>query len=308
MKRKKWTLNDIPSLKGKVAIVTGGNSGLGFESVKALASKGAEVIMVCRSIEKGERAKNQILETCPEADIKVFQIDLMDLSSVKSFAEKFKSTYTRLDILLNNAGIMISPFELTKDGFESQMGTNHLGHFALTGNLIDLIIATPNSRVVTVSSLAHKQWKICFNNNLSEKAESYNKMRAYARSKMANLLFAYHLQRLFDNNNVNCLSLAAHPGASHTNLGRHMEKNVLVRILRPLIERVLPSAASGALSQIRAEVDPSAKGGQFYGPSGFMQLSGLPVLVSSSITSYNTDDAQRLWQISEELTGVKFGL
>ncbi len=307
MTKTKWTLNDIPNLSGKVIIVTGGNSGLGFESVKALASNGAEVIMACRSIQKGEKARNQILETFPEADIKVLQLDLMDLSSVKSFADTFKSSYSHLDILINNAGIMISPFSLTKEGFESQMGTNHLGHFALTGHLVDILVVTPNSRVVTVSSLAHKQWKISFDNNLSERAATYNKMRAYARSKLANLLFAYQLQRYFDKNNLQCLSLAAHPGASHTNLGRYMEGNIIVRILRPFIEMVLPSAASGALPQIRAAVDTKVRGGQFYGPSGFLQLAGSPVLVRSSNLSYNTDDAQILWQFSEELTGVKFG-
>lgn len=302
----RWTNNDMPNLKGKVAIVTGGNSGLGFETAKALATNGTEVIIACRSIEKGVQVKEQILRTNPAGTAKVLHIDLMDLSSVNSFADSFKAHYTRLDILINNAGIMISPFALTKDGFESQMGTNHLGHFALTGHLLQLLKATPSSRVVTVSSLAHKQWNISFDNKLCEREESYNRFRAYARSKLANLLFAYQLQRNFDAHGMSCLSLAAHPGASHTNLGRYMEKNVFVRLFRPLIERMLPSAESGALPQLRASVDPTVKGGQFFGPSGFMQLAGSPVVLKSSKNSYNIDDAVRLWEFSEELTGVKY--
>jgi NAD(P)-dependent dehydrogenase (short-subunit alcohol dehydrogenase family) len=230
----------------------------------------------------------------------------MNLESVQHFANEIKSNSSRLDILINNAGVMISPFALTKDGFESQMGTNHLGHFALTGHLLELLKATPNSRVVTVSSLAHKQWKISFDNKLCESEETYNRFRAYARSKLANLLFAYQLQRNFDAHGISCLSLAAHPGASHTNLGRYMEKNVFVRLFRPLIERMLPSAESGALPQLRAAVDPTVIGGQFFGPSGFMQLAGSPVVLKWSKNSYSTEDAVRLWEVSEELTGMKY--
>jgi NAD(P)-dependent dehydrogenase (short-subunit alcohol dehydrogenase family) len=296
----------MPNLTGKVAIVTGGNSGLGFETAKAFVANGADVIIACRSLERGEQAKEQILKKNPAGTIKVLPIDLTDLTSLKNFADSFKSHYTRLDILINNAGIMISPFALTKDGFESQMGTNHLGHFALTGHLLSLLKATPNPRVVTVSSLAHKQWKISFDNNLCERERSYNRFRAYARSKLANLLFAYQLQRNFDAHGIKCLSLAAHPGASHTNLGRYMEKNVFVRLFRPLIERMLPSAESGALPQLRAAVDQTVIGGQFFGPSGFMELAGSPVVLKSSKNSYNTEDAIRLWKVSEELAGVKY--
>ena len=306
MQKTIWTAKNIPNLNGKVAVVTGGNSGLGFETAKALASNGAEVIIACRSVERGEVAKEIILQPVPSGTVKVLHIDLMNLESVQRFAHEFKSIYARLDILINNAGIMISPYALTADGFESQMGTNHLGHFALTGHLLELLKATPNSRVVTVSSLAHKQWNISFGNNLCEREESYNRFRAYARSKLANLLFAYQLQRYFDFHGVGCLSLAAHPGASHTNLGRYMESNVFIKLFRPLIERILPSAAAGALPQLRAAVDPMVKGGQFFGPSGFMQLSGSPVVIKSSKNSYRTDDAVRLWDFSEELTGVKY--
>ncbi len=306
MAKRRWTLNDIPSQAGKVVVVTGGNSGLGFETAKVLAQKGAEVILACRSVDKGETAKEAILKEFREAKIATIHLDLMDLSSIRSFADHFKQTYSRLDILVNNAGIMTSPYALTMDGFESQMGTNHLGHFALTGLLLDVIKVTPNSRVVTVSSLAHKQWKISYDNSLSEYAHSYNTMRAYSRSKLANLLFAYELQRRFESNNFRAISVAAHPGASYTNLGRHLERKLLARLLRPLIIKVLPGPLPGALAQIRAATDPNVKGGECYGPSGFMQMAGQPVVVKSAKSSYNVEDAKKLWDISENLTRVKY--
>lgn len=233
MTKRKWTLNDMSSQHDKVVVVTGGNSGLGFETVKAFAKKGAEVILACRSIGKGELARQKILEQFPQGKIVIMELDLMDLLSIKNFTENFRLSYSRLDILINNAGIMTSPYALTKDGFESQMGTNHLGHFALTGHLLEVIIRTPNSRVVVVSSLAHKQWKISFANSLSEFANNYNSMRAYARSKLANLLFTYELQRRFEINGSDCIAVAAHPGASYTNLGRHLESKLIARLLRP---------------------------------------------------------------------------
>ncbi|MDY0198274.1 MAG: oxidoreductase [Tenuifilaceae bacterium] len=307
MRTKKWTLKDMPDQSGKTVVVTGGNSGLGFETAKALAQKGADVVLACRSESKGEAAKTAILTEYPEAKVIVMALDLMDLSSIKSFAQMFTKSYSQLHILINNAGIMTSPYGLTKDGFESQMGTNHLGHFALTGLLLDTLVRTPNSRVVVVSSLAHRQWKISFDNTLFENAQGYNSMRAYARSKLANLLFTYELQRKFEAKGINNLVVAAHPGASFTNLGRHLEGKFLFKVLRPLIIKVLPTPKSGALPQLRAAVDTNVKGGEFYGPSGLMELSGYPVLVKSTKASHNAEDAQKLWTISEELTGVKYG-
>lgn len=306
MKNKKWTLAEMPYQSGKVVVITGGNSGLGFESAKAFALKGANVVLACRSLEKSEAAKAEILRIVPKASIEIIAIDLMDLSSVRSFAESFKEKYNRLDILMNNAGIMMNPYTVTNDGFESQMGTNHLGHFALTGMLIELIKDTPNSRVVTVSSLAHKQWKINFDDFLFENGKGYNSMKAYSHSKLANLLFTYQLQRLFKENNINSIAVAAHPGASYTNLGRFLEGKLMARLLKPLIVKVLPSSASGALPQIRAASDPNVNGGDYYGPAGFMEFAGSPVLVRSSKTSHSINDAQRLWEISEKLTGVKY--
>lgn len=306
MNRKKWTLDDMPSQKGKIVVITGGNSGLGLESAKAFALKEAEVVLACRSVIKGNDAKAEILKESPEAIIDVMELDLMKLSSVRSFAEKFKKKHSRLDILMNNAGIMTSPYALTEDGFESQMGTNHLGHFALTGLLMGLILGTPNSRIVNVSSLAHKQWKMSFENSLSEYPNKYNKMRAYARSKLANLLFTYELQRKLEATKHDCISVAAHPGASYTNLGRHLEKKFIAKVLKPLIVKVLPSPKSGAMPQIRAACDPAVKGGEHYGPSGIFEMSGRPVKVKSTKTSHNIEDAKKLWEMSEQLTGVTF--
>ncbi|MBS4013151.1 MAG: SDR family NAD(P)-dependent oxidoreductase [Bacteroidetes bacterium] len=304
MSKKKWTLDDMPSQEGKIVVITGGNSGLGFETAKAFAMKGAEVVIACRAIDKGNAAKESILKETPDAKIVVMALDLMSLSSVRSFAENFKQKYSRLDILINNAGIMTSPYALTEDGFESQMGTNHLGHFALTGLLLDLILSTPKSRIVNVSSLAHKQWKMSFENSLSEYAHNYNKMRAYSRSKLANLLFTYELQRRLEAANHDCIAVAAHPGASYTNLGRHLEHKLIARILKPLIIKVLPTPKSGAMPQIRAASDTAVKGGEYYGPAGLGELAGKPVKVKSAKTSYNLEDAKRLWEMSEELTGV----
>jgi NAD(P)-dependent dehydrogenase (short-subunit alcohol dehydrogenase family) len=304
MRNRKWTLDDMPSQASKVVVITGGNSGLGLETAKAFAQKGAEVVLACRSVEKGKIAKDDILKENPEGKIDVFELNLMSLASVRSFAQNFKQKYSRLDILINNAGIMTSPYALTEDGFESQMGTNHLGHFALTGLLLDLILATPKSRIVNVSSLAHKQWKMSFENSLCEYAQNYNKMRAYARSKLANLLFTYELQRRLEAANHQTIAVAAHPGASYTNLGRHLENKLVARILKPLIIKVLPTPKSGALSQIRAASDPEVKGGDYYGPSGLGELAGYPKIVKSAKTSHSLEDAKRLWEMSEKMTGV----
>lgn len=306
MRAKKWTVNDIPDLTDRIIVITGGNSGLGFETAKAFAQKGANLVLACRSQSKGEAARIKILKENPEAKVIIMPINLMDLSSIKSFAEKFKQNYTQLHILINNAGIMTTPYGLTKDGFESQMGTNHLGHFALTGLLLDVLASTPNSRVVVVSSIAHRGWKINLNNTLFESANSYHPMRAYARSKLANLLFTYELQRKFEVNGINSIAVAAHPGVSFTNLGRHSEGKFLFQLLRPLIKKILPTPKSGALPQLRAAGDKDVKGGEFYGPSGLLQLAGYPVLVKSTKAAHNPNDAQKLWSTSEELTGVKY--
>lgn len=306
MRNERWTINDIPDLSGKVIIATGGNSGLGYESVKAFAEKGAEVILASRSIEKGEAAKTDILNGNPTGKIVVMQLDLMDLASVKKFASDFKSKYKKLDVLLNNAGIMMTPYQLTKDGFESQMGTNHLGHFALTGLLLNLIKSTPGSRVVNVSSNAHKWGVMDFDDLLFENGNGYSPTKAYGRSKLSNLLFTYELQRKFHTNDIDSISVAAHPGASMTNLARHLEGKIWYKLLLPLAGLFTHPQAAGALPQIRASVDPNVKPAEYYGPNGYREMKGDPVRVQSNGGSHNQEDAKQLWEVSEKLTGVDF--
>ena len=306
MKSKKWTIKDIPDLTGKTIIVTGANSGLGFESVKAFASKGALVIIACRSLNRGEVAKKQITESYPTSKLKVMELNLMDLESITDFVTRFKQNNTRLDVLLNNAGIMTVPYGLTKNGFESQVGTNHLGHFALTGLLVDLLKSTPKSRVVNVSSMAHKQGFMDFDNLLFENGKEYTPMKAYGRSKLANLLFTFELQRYFDKEATDSLAVAAHPGLSNTSLARHLEGKWLFELMRPLLDRIAQPAAMGALPQIRASVDPGVKKNEFYGPSGFLEFSGYPVLVQPNKAALDMESAKRLWEISEKLTSISF--
>jgi len=298
----KWTVENIPDLSGKVTVVTGANSGLGFESSKEFARKGANVVMACRSMEKGQDAKNKIIEEIPDASAEVMHLDLASLKSVHQFADEFKGKYDRLDILLNNAGIMFTPYGKTEDGFEIQFGTNHLGHFALTGLLLGLVTKAPKSRVVNVSSIAHSMVVMDFSDLNWEKSR-YNTIGAYGRSKLANLLFTYELQRRFESVGINSIAVAAHPGASKTNLARHTNR-ILYTIL--LIVAARARAARGALPQIRASVDPEVKGGEYYGPDGFREMRGSPVLVQSNAASHNETDAKKLWEISEELTQIKY--
>ncbi len=299
-----WTIAEIPDLTGKTVIVTGGNSGLGFESVKAFALKGALVIMACRSVTKGEEAKKQILKFLPKADIRVMELDLTDLKSVRNFAFNFKRNHSKLEVLLNNAGIMMVPYSVTKDGFESQMGTNHLGHFALTGLLLEVIKNTPNSRVVNVSSMAHTSGEMDFNNLLFENGKGYSSTKAYSRSKLSNLLFTYELQRFFEKNKINSIALAAHPGFSSTNLANHLIKKWYVRLLKPLILKMAQPASLGALPQIRASVDPQAKANEFYGPDGKRQMKGYPIVVDPKPKARDLESARKLWVASEKLTSV----
>jgi len=304
MNKEKWTTNNIPDLSGKVIIVTGGNSGLGYESAKAFAEKGAEVILTSRSIEKGNTAKAEIGNT--KGKIVVMELDLMDFSSIKNFANSFKEKYNRLDVLLNNAGIMTTPYFLTKDGLEAQNGTNHFGHFLLTALLIDLVKATPGSRVVNVSSNGHKWGKMDFDNPLFEKGKDYSPMKSYSRSKLSNLHFTYELQRKFEAGEIDSIAVAAHPGGSNTNLDRYINGKFWFKLMSPLFGFIMQSQAQGALPQIRAAVDRDVKGGEYYGPDGFNELKGAPVLVKSNAASHNQDDAKKLWELSENLTNIKF--
>jgi NAD(P)-dependent dehydrogenase (short-subunit alcohol dehydrogenase family) len=241
----------------------------------------------------------------PESKIEVINLDLMDFKSIKNFANEFQQKYDRLDVLQNNAGIMWCPYDETKDGLESQIGVNHFGHFALTGLLLNKLKSTKDSRVVNVSSLGHRNGKMDFDNLFFQNG-GYEPTQAYYNSKLANLLFTYELQRKFEKNNLDIISVAAHPGGSATNLSRHVEKKFWFRILKPLFYIVAQSAAKGTLPQVRASVDHAVKGGEYYGPRGFNEMRGYPVLVESIEASHDLDDAKKLWEISEKLTGITF--
>jgi len=303
---EKWTTDNIPDLTGKVVIVTGANVGLGYETTKEIARKGATTIMACRNMDKAEAAKTSLQQEIPDAPLHIMQLDLASLQSVRDFAEAFQQGYERLDLLINNAGIMMPPYGTTVDGFEQQLGVNHLGHFALTGLLLDLLLKTPVARVVNVSSNAHKTGNIEFTNLMYEGGKGYSAGGAYGRSKLANLLFTYELQRLFEAHNADVIAVAAHPGGSNSDLGRYMVENPVVRFIMPVFQAIMQSAAMGALPTLRAAVDHSVKGGEYYGPDGFIELRGYPVIVKSTKASHNREDAKRLWQISEELTGVTY--
>ena len=308
MSNVRWTADTIPHLTDKVAIITGANSGLGYESALALAGKGAQVVIASRNQDKAKTARDAIYNAHPNAILDIIQLDLANLESVQRFAETFTTKYDRLDILMNNAGVMALPPRKTTDGFEMQFGTNHLGHFALTGRLLDLILATPNARVVTVSSSLHRQGKMNFDDLQSE--ENYAKWDAYAQSKLANLLFAFELQRKLEAVDSSTISVGAHPGYSGTNLqttGPDMEGSQIRRVMMKVANVLFSqSAAMGALPQLYAAVGPDVKGGEYYGPGGLMEMRGYPTRVKANDQAYDNESAARLWTISKQLTGVTY--
>jgi NAD(P)-dependent dehydrogenase (short-subunit alcohol dehydrogenase family) len=293
-----WTAENMPDLTGKTAIVTGANSGIGYQMARALARKEAMVVLACRNKDRGAAAVRQIDQENPEAKAELMQLDLSDLASVRRFADEFTSHYDRLDMLINNAGIMRTPFGKTADGFELQFGTNHLGHFALTGLLLDSITCTPQARVITVSSGGHRFGRIDFDNLNGEK--DYDPGGAYGQSKLANLLFTYELQRRFEGAGTNTIAVAAHPGWTVTNLQVHWR---MLRVLNPFIGQ---KPIMGALPTLYAAAAPDVQGGDYYGPRGWLGLRGHPTKVPSSDRSYDTAAAAKLWTVSEELTGVRY--
>ena len=299
-KASNWIDKNISDQNGKLVLVTGANSGLGFEVTRALVRKGATVLMACRNLEKGQEAAAKVRAEHPKGEVRLMQLDLADLGSVKRFAEEFHSQYDHLDLLVNNAGVMVPPYGQTADGFELQFGINHLGHFALTGLLLDLLRHTPNARIVTVSSYAHYLGRINFNDLNSQK--SYQKWMAYGQSKLANLLFAYELQRRLSRNGQALISVTAHPGYAETNL---QHNTALFNFLNPIMAQ---SQEMGALPVLYAATRPEIKGGEYVGPDGFLAQRGYPHLARSSKSSHGEAVAQRLWKISEELTGVEYGL
>lgn len=299
-----FNLSALPSQKGRIAVVTGSNTGLGFETAKALASKGATVILACRNMQKATAAKEAILKAVPKSEIDTIQLDLSKLSSVRQFAKDFQAKYQQLDLLINNAGVMMPPYSKTEDGFELQMGANHLGHFLLTGLLLDTILSTPNSRIVALSSIAHKRGEIQFDDLQWEK--NYKKMPAYAQSKLANLMFALELnRRLESKEGHSCIAVAAHPGVSNTELARHFPK-LLVWVMMPLFSFMIHAPEKGALPTLMAALDPSVKGGDYYGPQGYREMKGAPGKAESTDLANDKEIAKRLWTVSEELTGIKY--
>jgi len=298
----KWTAADVPDQSGRVAIVTGANSGLGFDTAAVLADKGAHVVLAVRNLDKGNQAADRIKAKSPNAVIAVQELDLTSLDSVRKAADELRANNPRIDLLINNAGVMYVPTrETTNDGFEMQFGTNHLGHFALTGQLLDNILPVEGSRVVTVSSFGHRILaRIHFDDLQLER--KYNRVEAYGQSKLANLLFTYELQRRFKLKGDPTVPLAAHPGFADTELMRHLPGFIPDFFWRPFAQ----PTDMGALPTLRAATDPGAQGGQYYGPDGIGEVQGSPKAVESSKQSHNEDLQRRLWMVSEELTGVTY--
>lgn len=301
MSDQKWDSSHITDQTGRVAIVTGASSGIGYETARALAEKNAEVILAVRNRAKGSAAEEKIRARHPQAQVKVMDLDLADLNSVRKFAAEFKKQHDRLDLLINNAGVMAPPYSKTADGFELQFGSNHLGHFALTGLLLDRITATPGSRIVNVSSSAHHFGDLDLS-DLNWEKRPYKKMRAYGDSKIANIYFTYELQSRLKKNGKATFVTAAHPGWTATELQRHTR---LISFLNHLIAQDI---TMGALPTLYAAVAENATRGGYYGPSGWREMRGYPKKVESNARAHNQDIAEKLWEISEEMTGVKFDL
>ena len=298
----KWTTTDIPDQTGRVAVITGANTGLGYETALALAGRGARVVLAVRNLDKGKDATTRIAAQVPDADVALQELDLASLDSVRAATEQLRSDYDRVDLLINNAGVMWTPKSTTKDGFELQFGTNHLGHFAFTGLLLDRLLPVAGSRVVTVSSIGHRlRADIHFDDLQWER--SYSRVGAYGQAKLANLLFTYELQRRLAPRGTT-IAVAAHPGGSRTELTRNLPP--LIARASALIEPFFQDAAMGALPTLRAAADPGVLGGQYFGPDGFGQQQGYPKVVASSDKSHDADRQRRLWAVSEELTRVVY--
>jgi NAD(P)-dependent dehydrogenase (short-subunit alcohol dehydrogenase family) len=295
----RWTTADIPDQTGRTAVITGANTGLGYETAAALAARGAHVVLAVRNLEKGKEAARGIEQATPDAKVQLQELDLTSLDSIRAAADQLRADHASIDLLINNAGVMFTPKSTTMDGFELQFGTNHLGHFALTNLLLDRVLAAPGSRVVTVSSQGHRFVRgIRFDDLQWER--SYSRVGAYGQAKLANLLFTYELQRRLQGTNT--IAAAAHPGGSRTELTRNLPP--LVAAATRLLEPLFQSADMGALPTLRAATDPGVLGGQYYGPDGFGEQRGYPKVVASSTASHDTDAQRRLWTVSEELTSV----
>jgi len=316
MSASQWTEKDVPDQSGRVAVITGANTGIGFDAARVLLQRGARVVLACRDLDKACAAAERMAAATDapglepaRTRVEVARLDLASLDSIRQAADELLSRHTRIDLLINNAGVMHTPYGTTRDGFELQLGTNHFGHFALTGLLLERLCQTPGSRIVTVSSLNHMQGSINFDDLQS--TLNYRRETAYSQSKLANLMFTFELQRRLtqatNSDGGSTSALAAHPGFAKTELNRSLSP-VTRAVYRPLIWLLGQDSLMGALPTLRAAADPAARGGDYYGPGGRFQAKGYPVQVRTSDSARDSDAQQRLWQESERLTGVAYRL
>lgn len=297
-------LTQLPEQVGRTIVVTGANTGLGYETARMLAAKGANVIMACRNLNKANAAKQKIESQVTNAKIDVMQIDLSSLNSVRDFASTYQSKYDRLDILINNAGVMTPPYTLTEDGFELQLGANYLGHFLLTGQLLDTILQTPDSRIVTLSSLVHKNGVINFDDLQSKK--KYSPQGAYAQSKLACLMFTFELQRRLENaGHKGTISTASHPGIADTELSRNMPKLIYYFAKYTIAPFLTHAPSEGAKPTVLAAIG-EAKGGDYFGPTGYREFKGAPGKATFTDLSKDEAIAKQLWEVSEKLVSFKY--
>lgn len=298
----------MPPQSGKIALVTGANSGLGFATAKGLAQAGATVIMACRNPAKAQTALQQIRDAAPQSSVETLPLDLADLASVRRFASEFSSRYPRLDLLCNNAGVMALPYGKTRDGFELQIGINHLGPFALTGLLMEALTTSASARIINVASLAHKATQGLVLDDLNWERHPYNKADAYAKSKLANLLFTYELDRRLQKAGRPIIAVAAHPGYSATNIGDGTAGTSWLKQQAFKLGNLLfaQPAAQGALPTLYAATMPEVRGGDYYGPHSFFEFRGYPIKVASKSTARDPQTATALWSLSEQLTGIKY--
>ena len=301
-----FDLSDSPNQTGRIAIVTGANAGLGKETVIGLAETGMKVVMACRSLERAEAARTDILKSVPGGDIEIMVVDLSSLASVRQFTDTFRQTHARLDLLINNAGVMIPPHAVSGDGFEIQMAANYFGHFVLTARLIDLMPDTPQSRVVSLASIAHKNAQIDFEGLRSGQGQRGG--RAYGQSKLACLMFALQLDRRLRNAGRRTLSVAAHPGVSGTELVRHINPALYALLRITLMPFFTHSPARAAQPTLVAALAPDAEGGQYFGPQGIMEMRGPTGLARMRPQARDKKAAERLWELSEQLTGERFAV
>jgi NAD(P)-dependent dehydrogenase (short-subunit alcohol dehydrogenase family) len=304
MAAAKWTSGAMGSQAGKTILITGANSGIGYQAALELARHGAHVLLGCRSAAKGEAARQRILQVVPGAAVEIVLLDMASLASIRSFAEAFAGSGARLDVLINNAGVMALPTrELTADGFERQFGTNHLGHFALTGRLMPALLRAEAPRVVTVASLAHRDGRMVWDDLQGER--KYSPWGAYNASKLANILFARELDRRAKETGSRVVSVAVHPGVSKTNIADY-GRDLKTRFVKLFGSLFMQSDAMGALPTLYAATSAEVKGGTYIGPDGLGELKGYPKVVTPKPQALKEEDGRKLWSVSEELTGVKY--